>query len=296
MSRRPLLGACGVAALCAVASLILLRGGPFPSTFASFNAETHNASSTYAANWLGAPTGLSASVSAATATLGWTVASYPSPSVGQGQEILGSWSASSGTSTTCPTTGYTQLAVPSASATSYTDSGRGSGFGGNYYCYEVASTLGTNWFSPTAPARVQFPFYATSVTLANSNRTIASGDTIKIVFNNGASGLPSAPAVIACTSGEKVLIGASSCTGTPSVGTLVLSGKTIGTNNVSWTSSASGTNTYTVTLSGTSTDTLSSSGTASWAFTPSSGIKNANGVSICTSSGSGCVATVTGSF
>jgi hypothetical protein len=300
--RRPLLGACGVAALCVAAALVLLGGGRVGSTWASFNnifrAETENAGSSFGASWLGAPTLAAPSVSGNNASLTWTVSSHgPGAAGGQGQEVLGSFTASSGTSTTCPTTGYTQIAVPSGTATTYTDSGRGSGVGGEYYCYEVASTYATNWVTPSTAQRVQFPFYATGVTLSNGNAKIASGDTVAVSFNNTPQGFSSAGSltVITCTS-TRVLLGASSCSSTPSLGTLTLSGKTIPSSKTYSSSYTMSANTITVLLGGANSVTLGGTGTAAWSFTPTATLKQGGNVAICTSSGSGCVPTTSSNF
>jgi hypothetical protein len=300
--RRPLLGACGVAALCVAAALALLGGGRVGSTWASFNnifrAETENAGSSFGASWLGAPTLAAPSVSGNNPSLTWTVSGHgPGAASGQGQEVLGSFTASNGTSTTCPTTGYTQIAVPSGTATTYTDSGRGAGVGGEYYCYEIGTTYGTNWVTPSTAQRVQFPFYATGVTLSNGNGTIASGDKVTISFNNTPQGFSSTGSltVITCTS-TRVLVGASSCSSTPSVGTLTLSGKTIGSSKTYSSSYTFSANTLTVTLGGANTLTLGGTGTASWKLTPTATLKQGGNVAICTASASGCVPSTTSNF
>jgi hypothetical protein len=302
VSRRPLLGACGVAALCVAAAVALLAGGRVGSTWASFNnlfwGETENAGSSYGASWLGAPTLAAPSVSGNNATLSWTVSNHgPGSANGQGQEVLGSFTASNGTSTTCPTTGYTQIAVPSGTATSYTDSGRGAGFGGEYYCYEVASTYATNWVTASAAQRVQFPFYATSLSLSNGNNTLASGDKVTISFNNTPQGFAASGSltVITCTT-TRVLLGASSCSSTPSVGTLTVSGKSVVSSRTFSSSYTFSANTIVVTLGGSSSVTLGGGGSPTWTFTPTSTLKQGGNVAICTASASGCLPTTTSSF
>lgn len=302
MRRRPLLGACGVAALCVAAALALFGGGRVGSTWASFNnifrAETENAGSSFGATWLAAPTPAAPSVSGNNATVTWTVSNHgPGTTAGQGQEVLGSFTASNGTSTTCPTTGYTQIAVPSATATTYTDSGRGSGVGGEYYCYEIGATFATNWVTASTAQRAQFPFYATGVTLSNGDAKIAAGDTIAVSFNNTPQTFAASESltVITCTS-TRVLVGASSCSATPSVGTLTLSGKTIPSSKTYSSSYTFSANTITVTLGGANSVTLGGSGTAGWSFTPTATLKQGGNVAICTSSGSGCVPTTSSNF
>jgi hypothetical protein len=298
VSRRPLLGACGVAALCVAAAVALLAGGRVGSTWASFNnlfwGETENAGSSFGAGWLGAPTLAAPSVSGNDATLTWTVSNNgPGAANGQGQEVLGSFTASNGTSTTCPTTGYTQIAVPSGTATSYTDSGRGAGVGGEYYCYEVASTYATNWVTAGAAQRVQFPFFATSLSIGDGSGKISSGDTVTIAFNNTPQGFASSGSlsVRTCTS-TRVLLGTTSCSGTPSVGTLTANGpivKSSSTVSSSYTFSA---NTLTVTLGSANVTLGGSSGT--WTFTPNATLKQGGNVAICTASS--CLPSTTSSF
>jgi hypothetical protein len=300
--RRPLLGACGVAALCVAAAIALLAGGRVGSTWASFNnlfwGETENAGSSFGASWLGAPTLAAPSVSGNNATLSWTVSNHgPGSASGQGQEVLGSFTASNGTSTTCPTTGYTQIAVPSGTATSYSDTGRGAGVGGEYYCYEVASTYATNWVTPSTAQRAQFPFYATSVSLSNGNGRIASGDTATVSFNNTPQGFSSSGSltVITCTT-TRVLLGASSCSATPSVGTLTLSGKTIPSSKTYSSTYTFSANTITILLGGANSVTLGGSGTAGWTFTPPATMKQGGNVAVCTASASGCIPSTTSNF
>jgi hypothetical protein len=296
--RRPLLGACGVAALCVAAAVALLAGGRLGSTWASFNnvfwGETENAGSSFGASWLGAPTLAAPSVSGNDATLSWTVSNHgPGSANGQGQEVLGSFTASSGTSTTCPTTGYTQIAVPSGTATSYTDSGRGSGVGGEYYCYQVASTYATNWVTPSATQRVQFPFLATSLAITNGSGKINSGDTITISFNNTPQGFASSGSlsVRTCTS-TTVRLGTTSCSGTPTLGTLTANGPVVKSSKTYSSSYTFSANTITVTLGSGTVNLGGSSGT--WTFTPNATIKQGGNVAICTTSG--CLPSTSSSF
>ena len=316
MTRRPLLGACGVAALCAVASFVLIHGGSCAGTFAGFNAETHNSSSTFAGAWINAPTNVTATLSGnAAANLTWTKST--STPTGIGQELLGSPTASNGTSTTCPTTGYVVLPTTvTASAQSATDPATdfkaGAGNGGDYYCYTVAATLATNWVSMWAPgastaSRVKFVFYASAASVSNggTSGSINNGDGITITLNNTISGTtPSSISVIACsnsstTNKNTLLLGSSSCSSTPSLGILALTGKTITGTNSTFASSSysvSAADVISISLAGGSTTALSASGTATWKFTPTSTVTQAGGVAICTASGSGCVPTASGAF
>jgi hypothetical protein len=304
----PLLKACGVAAVCVAASFLVFRGGPIGVTFAFFDAETVNAGSAFSGGWLDTPTAFTITTSGNTPTLNWTGGVH-APSTGGQQAITGAVTASSGTSTTCPSTLSSLTSVTYASgANSYPDTNRGIGIGGEHYCYGVATTAGTQWTSSTATAVTQIPFFAYSLTIANggssSSGTIDGGDTITIVFNNVPSGLGATGTLNVCawknTTNTVILGDSQSCkssTATGSIGTLALSGRTISANaTFSGSAYALSGDTLTITLAGKKTAGLSGSGTASWTYTPNTGLQEGSGagaVTICTSSASGCTTQTT---
>jgi hypothetical protein len=299
--KRPLLGACGAAALCIAAALALLPGHGVPSTWALFNAETENASSGFAGGWLAAPTFNTATVStnSNSAALAWAVSTHgPGSGSGQGQLILGTPTATNGTGTSCPTTGYTTVNTPAATATSATLATAGQGYGGEKYCFEIASTYATNWSTVSASKLVTFSFFTTGLSVANggTSNKIASGDSITLTFNNAPTVLSSSGSLslVACTS-TRVYIGTTSC-GSPSVGWLTATNRTFtGTTTLSssYTFSSS-TDTLQIALSGSNSVTLTGSSTPSWKFTPAS-LKQAGNVTICTT-GTACLPTTSNNF
>lgn len=313
MTRRPLALAFGVAAVCAVASLALLRGGHTGTTFALFNAETSNSGSVFAAGWLTAPTSLAATPQGNDVQLTWTGGTHGPPT---GQSILG---VDNGSSSSCGSASLATLAtVPYLSgANTYVDaggtsSGSGSGRGtssnaGHWFCYAVASTAGTRWTTATSAVPVQLGLFAQSVSISNANGTIAAGDTVTITFNQQPN-LTSGTVTVCAVAGGGVIVGDTTATGSTacaagdsySIAKLTTTG-TIGAtvefaSSTSTVAAGSG-STYTVTVSLGGTSSTASVTPGSWSFTPASSIKSAAGTgsqqaSICTS----CSPTPSGGF
>lgn len=101
-----------------VAAAILFASGlaTVGGTLASWSAQTENQTGTFAAGWVEAPTGLSASPSGYDAALSWTPGTH-----GVKGEAL--WDQDNGSSSTCPPSGYSLTAtMASASTSSYTAS------------------------------------------------------------------------------------------------------------------------------------------------------------------------------
>jgi hypothetical protein len=298
MIRRPLLTAVGVAVLCAAASVATLLGGRVGTTLALFNGETQNAGSAFAAGWIDPPTGLTATASGNNVDLAWTAGTHGPPA---GQRIA---AVSTGTSASC--TGQTLAAVASigwvAGANSYVDaggasSGSGSGRGtaanaGDFYCYQVASTYGTQWSSPSTAVSTVVGLVATNLAIANGGTSgrIGNGDRITITFNQKTTLPTTATTSKVCirTTGVVYLGDTATTCGTsdnPTIATLT--GLTIG-SNVTFASStvaasAAAPWTATITLGGGSNSTVS--GTATLAATSATTTKTptppANQATLC---------------
>jgi hypothetical protein len=281
---------------------LLLSGVPVGGTFAFFDGETVNAGSVFAGGWVTAPTAaVGPTISGYDATLGWTAGTHGVA----GEQILG---FDNTTTSNCTGVTYTALTTISA-ATTYTDSNRGSTANGDWYCYEVASANG-GWTSPTALtySAVQLGLVATALTITNvaTNNSIAATDTVKITFNQQATGLPTTTNIKVCaiagtlTSGEIILGDTSGGTGCStsdgsSIGTIT--GIAVGTPTRAFTTSTISTTgaTTTITIGGTGTNT--ESGTAK--FTPVNSIKSfatTDQATICIAASTNCQPTTTGHF
>jgi hypothetical protein len=328
VTRRPLLRACGVAALCVAASFAVLYHGTIGSTFAYFDAETENIGSAFAGGWLTAPTTFTVTASGNNATLKWTAGAQ-----GTNLQAINGSVTSGGTSTTCPTT-LTTIASPAyaTGANTYTDTGRGIGIGGEHYCYQVASayqfattvaattnaittvaatttTTPTNWSTAATGVVVQFPFFPYSVTPANGGSSttgkISAGDTITIKYNNTPTSLTGGTiAVCAWTTGNKLVLGdpnATKCNSSSavgSIGTLTLSGgRTISANaNFSASTYTDTSGTIVITLAGAGTANISGTQTITWTFTTNTGLSEGSpAVTVCPSTTSGCATPTTSS-
>jgi len=101
----------------AAAVLVLTSGAIVGGTFASFTADTQQNTSTFAGGFVGAATGLSVTPSGYDAQLAWTPGTH-GPVTGQTLNFL-----DNGSSSSCPTTGYSLVAnMASAGTSSYTAS------------------------------------------------------------------------------------------------------------------------------------------------------------------------------
>jgi len=129
------------AVFIAAAAGALLSVRPLGTTFAVFNGETENAGSTFALNWVTAPSGAGAIQSGDDVDLSWTLGH------GTAQEID---IVDNGSSSDCDGVDYSSGATISLGAgdTSYTDTGRAVGHSGDLICYAIVSTVGT-WRAQT---------------------------------------------------------------------------------------------------------------------------------------------------
>jgi hypothetical protein len=317
MRKRPLAVACGVAAICVVASLALLRGGRIGATFALFNAETGNAGSAFSAGWLDAPTALAATPQGNDVQLTWTSGTHGPPT---GQTLAG---VDNGTSSTCTAATLSTLATLAytSGANSYTDaggtsSGSGSGRGtatngGHWFCYRVASTAGTRWSTPGTPLAVQLGLVATALSVTNASKSIDRNDTVTVTFNQKPV-LPASPLNVCVVAPGTVVLGDTTATGTTacaagdaaSVGKLTASGWTIGStvefSSSSYTLTTAAPWKLVITLGATATTSALSGTSGSWTFVPSSSVTSSLGngthqAALC-STGSACQPTTTSNF
>lgn len=266
-----------VLSICA----LVLGSGIVGNTFASFNAETTNGSSTFSGGWLASPTAGTATAGGYDMNLGWTA---PGASVGGVQNVLG---VDNGTSNTCTGASYASIATGLSTTTStYSDANRANSTNdGDWFCYELTNTLpaDANWSvaADVLPA-VQIGLAATGLTIANSGTTgtVNKNDTITVTFNQRTI-LANQATMTVCvfkTTTNVILIGdtsgcASATTDTYTIGKLTVSGATLGSNA---TFSASSTTVQTTTAPWTVQIKLGSStsptsvvtGTPTWTFTP----------------------------
>ena len=156
----------------------LLAAFPAGGEFATFSAETENASSQFAGGWVDNPTPLTAIPAGYGAAFTWT----PGTHAVTGQQL---WGVDGGTggSAGCGTYALTAtMAGPGTAA--YTDAGA-SGHNGHWWCYEMVSTSGTAWTSSATFTALRVGLIVTSVVVSNggTNGTMDSGDRITITFN-----------------------------------------------------------------------------------------------------------------
>ena len=288
-----------VLSICA----LLLGSGIVGNTFATFNAETTNASSTFSDGWLGAASNGSATAGGYDMTVNWTPTT--TGPIG-GQKILG---IDNTTSSNCTSAAYAAIAtLASATTATYSDASRAtSGTDGDWFCYELmsTSTSAPNWTTPYSFPAVQIGLVANAVTITNSGTagTIGNGDTIKITFNqqttlagSGSGGLE----VCSWSTTNTIVLGdthGGTCHASNdnySLGTLKLTGgDTIASAAFgSSTSVVSATSpwTVTVTLGGGGSSLISGSSTPTWTFTPYASIvshQTTHQATICTA-GTNC--------
>jgi hypothetical protein len=298
----------GIAALVGAAVVLLVGSGATGGTFALFNAETQNASSTFAGGWIGAATGATATASGYDMSLAWTPGTHGPVT---GQQLLG---VDNGTNSNCTGAAYASIATPAVSAGTYSDASRANATNnGHWFCYEIVSTSATVW-TATSTFSAQLGLVANGISASNAATrcsgaaTPASGkldctDKLVLTFNQKPL-LPSSPIkVCAWSANGTIIVGdtATSCSSrfdTASVGTI--SGLTIAANaaytSSTYTLSTSAPWTMTITLAG-ATTTSTISGTMT--FTPASTIKSAvttHQASICTAASSTCRPTASSSF
>ncbi|HEX7083626.1 MAG TPA: hypothetical protein VF186_05895 [Gaiellaceae bacterium] len=293
MTHRALRRAAIVSLFLIVASALALGGGRIGSTFAVFNGETTNAGSVFAAGWIGAPSAPATTVSGANVTLTWTPGAHGPIT---GQQLLG---ADNGNSSSCSSPTYGTIgSTLSATATSTTDTGRGSSANGHWFCYAMRSVTASSWTAQTAAAPVRIGFFMTGIAIGASGGTVDNNDTVAITFNQQPS-TPTVSRVCVFASAKTLILGdtSSTCSSTGdsyTVGKLVTTGSVTNDNNYGATISRSG-NTLTVTISGNNTP-ATSVGSGTWTFTPAALTSAAGSAALCTSSGSNCLPTPTGNF
>ena len=184
--------ASAVALLCGLA----LATDPSPSAFASFTAETENASSQSAGGWVAAATIPAATVAGYGAALTWHAGTS-----GVAAEQVYAADGGTGASASCPAVntngtwpqaGYTLVATMSGpTIAAYTDTGA-SANNGHWRCYLLVGSHNT-WWTPTAFPNLRVGLYPVSVVIT-SNRHAgqpSNNDTIAITFNqnvNAAAG------------------------------------------------------------------------------------------------------------
>jgi hypothetical protein len=297
MTRRPLLAACGVAALCVAGSLALLRGGGIPGTFASFNGETKNLGSAYAGGWVAAPTPATPTVSGADVGLTWTAGTQGVLS----QQL--NW-ADNNTSSDCSAATYAPVgSALSGTATSTTDTGRGSGAtNGHYICYRMDS-LNNSWVTSAAFTAVRAGFFATAVSITNSSGRLDNGDTFVVTFNQAPATPASTKVCTFASPANVILIGdPSNCASASDTAAfkLSLSSGSLANSVTSYTATYSvnaGAKTLTVTVGGQPTVSLlrTTSSSPAWVFTPQSLTSASGAAAVCATSPS-CTPTPTGTF
>ncbi|HEV2590818.1 MAG TPA: hypothetical protein VGU02_02895 [Gaiellaceae bacterium] len=234
-----------------ISILVLLFGaGYVGSTFAYFDGTTVD-TATYAGGTLAAPVLVTALPAGYGATLSWTPAATTS---GLTAEAI--YGFDNGSTSSCGTPTYTSLVTGVTSTLASTTQTGPTSQNGHYYCYEIRSTH-NNWYAAADFAGIQVGFIPISVTKANGNNTntIQNTDKVTVVYNQNVALASASITVMACgaaSGAAKVLLGASSCGGSPSIG--AITGLTItSTSTKTYTSSAvsgGGTKTVVVTLAG----------------------------------------------
>lgn len=280
-----------------IIAALLLCVGVVGGTTAIFTAEVTNKTSTFGGGWVGSPASPGvAGPNGADMTITWTT---PTTTGVQGYVVAATNMGT--TATACPGSTVTypeKLVTLAAPASSYTATNATSqSDDGYYYCYHVRSYWTTNsWYGNDGVGNanaIRIGLYATAVTLRNNSNNLNKHDGLTLTFNqavDAASG-----SMIACTN-ETVLLGATSCSATPSIGTLTMTGGTIPTQTT-FSMSVTGSGTTTLSLTPGTNNNVNFTGSPSWTFTPSSSLQSTNGTTKapgCT--GAPCVLSVSGNF
>ena len=190
----------------AVGCLIAIYGG-LSGTFASFLSNTTNAGNGFAAASLYAPTGLTATGSPRSVSLGWQAGRN-----GSGYRIM-SAPAPVSTSPGCSGASYVQLT--SVSGLGHTDPRFAPQ--GTWHCYMVETMYGSWTSVQNNPSiSVQLGFVVTDVQLLNGGTAgqLDQGDKITVTFNHpvaSASGPLASNSV--CTLSGAILIGSATASG-----------------------------------------------------------------------------------
>jgi hypothetical protein len=288
------------AALLALVAGGALAFGQLSGTFAIFTADTENPNSAFTAGWIPPPSTPSSSNNGspyATEHLAWTsgnstvMPSGSNPVTGQAL-LYADGGASTTGSAGCPSAGsgsYSAFSTPAANATTADVTGNNVS---QWWCFEVQSTSGGPWTSDFVTFPGRRIFAATSVALNNKAGqtlgTMENGDTIVITYNQNLS-FSGGITVISCTAGN-ILIGASACGTTPTIGTITGVGVAHSRPfNGPSTTAGNGTTTLTITLAGSAaTTTITGTGT----FTPGTGVTSSGAQNICTT----CTVSASGDF
>ena len=290
-----------------IIAALLFCVGLVGGTFADFTAETDSTTATYAGGWVAAPSTSSTvpANSGGDVVIVWT---HATTGGGNSQAVLGYDEGT--TSTTCSTSQtYTAVGTGiTSTANTYTDTSdtTGSTYNGHYYCYEVAGVYlaGTSTTQWTTPTIITTPLLRglvpQTMTFANGGGTankIQTNDTLTVAFNQGVTRVGTGTVtVLGCSSGGTLLIGATSCTGTPTVAKI--SGLTFG-GNVTFSTSTlttAATSDMVVTLKG-GTNTTSVSGTGTFSSSVSTAtLKSTTTPSIAPCTTSACNPHSTGNF
>ncbi len=299
-----------VAALVLFASALTTVG----ATFAFFSSETENAASPLAGGWIAPATALSVTPSGYDAQLGWNPGGHGL----DGQQLYG---RDNGSSSTCPSSGYTQLAtLASATTASTTDSSASlanprSGINGHYVCYELISTRsGSNWTAAASFPATQLGLLLNGLAVnasVTADGTVDSGDVIQATFDQSVVMATPSSAAVVCESWtasgyltiylDDVAYGAgNTCSSSPSY-RIALTGLkngagAAGTDTVTATVTTAAASPWTATWTLASTGQTIASGSAT--ATPSSTLLSAYGgadqAAACTSAANGCTPAATG--
>lgn len=292
MSPTALRRAVGLSALSIALSLIL-GYVHFGGTFAIWDGSTSNASSAFAAGWVGPPTGLGTpTVRGYGASLAWTPGTAGPVT---GQQL---WGADGGTGGSASCGSYGSLVtMASATTASYNYAGS-STYNGHWYCYRMVSTSATAWTASASftPLRVGlFPTGTAALSNTGTAGTLTNGDKVTVTFNQNINA-PTGTRVCAFSgaSGSGVLLlGDSTCSTTSDSYTLgKITGLTIGGSGHTLLTATSSRTSATLTVTITQTGpTVSGTGT----FTASTSITSSTGSAAACQS-SNCQVSTSGGF
>ena len=294
--------ACAV--LAATAAGVIL-GASVTGTWASLNAQTRNPDSSFATTSLSAPTGLTATASGRDVQLAWNAGEN-----GSGYEVLG---FANGTSSTCPATGYSSIAL--TTSLTYVDTGRYAPQG-TWFCHQVRTSY-ASWTSTTnTSVATQIGVVITSITMANGANAgvLDAGDRFIVTFNqpidtsSAASGTNSLCTTSASSPGASILLGSTASSGSCGTSEALnlgrLSGGGSSRNNryaavYTW---SNGNRTLTITVGARTVGPGNPTITGTWTLSPTTNparlLSATGGFHVCdTNAGGGnCLPTVSGSL
>lgn len=199
-----------------IALAALVVAGAAVAARIGFTAETQ-ATATFAGGWIGPATGLAAPVpSGYDGVLSWTPGTHGPVT---GEQV---WALDNGTSSTCPSSGFTLAATTaSASTNTYTVSNN-SGVNGHWLCYQLVSTSSSSWTATSSFAAAQLGLVAKTVVITNSGNSgkITTGDKIAITFNQNvaASSVPTSINVCAGAAAGVIILGDTASSGCNNAG------------------------------------------------------------------------------